>query len=207
VREQNNINKTKGKKMKSALFNYVRTICLAGLLAAPLTLVAIPLQIGDAHYLGEITQNPVSSPETEVSFINSLAKLPVGGIGLVSDNGNMALANRLLSQLGEPFPLAVVDNAARQAGNGNADVTVDTTGFSYILAQLTLGRNAKTYVWLLPDNTQSVTLSVQEARGAQIMHVSLFNSAGGDNVPDGGTTLLLLGSVLAGLAAFRRKLA
>lgn len=200
-----------GKKMKSTLINYARMICLAGVLAAPLTSPALNIEIGDAYYLGVIKENPPLNPNNEVGYINSFAALPAGNPdALATVDNTMAILNRGHSTFAGPFPTAVTDDFNKRAVNMNQNVAIDTTGYSYVLAQYSLGtRDSRALVWLLPDNTQSVTLSgaFDGQRGSALVHVSLYKSTGADNVPDGGTTLLLLGSVLAGFAIMRRKLA
>jgi hypothetical protein len=97
-----------------------------------------------------------------------------------------------------PLPAAV------WAGNLGAvtDVDLGSGGYYYLFAKYD-GPNYGSEVWYVGGLSGVVTIPATGGR-YDLSGVTLFNT--GTSVPDGGMTLLLLGTALTGLGAARRFL-
>jgi hypothetical protein len=82
----------------------------------------------------------------------------------------------------------------------------NTSGeFLYMTGKYGNGTQQVFYIGnLLVDNI-TLPATIAGTTGPALSHVAWFR--GTTDVPDGGTTLLLLGAAMAGFAALRRKLA
>lgn len=76
---------------------------------------------------------------------------------------------------------------------------LDVSGFSYLVLHYGGMRGGNYYIWDL-DGADSMTLPTQALSWAR-----LFGDSGTD-VPDAGTTLVLLGAGVIGIGAMRRRL-
>ncbi len=205
--------------MKTTIFNSVRTLCLVGLLAVPSAVTALPLEKGDAYYLGYIQDARDLSTSAEVGILNGFSTVPANQSGAVIVNlleGLITIGadvNREGSDYMGPFLTALEDEARQTSENLNEEMEIGT-GYGYVLAQFVKqeGRqsSARTLAWLVPATVESISLpdSLSGERGWSLSHATFYRvDRGGSNVPDGGATLVLLGSVMAAFAALRRKLA
>jgi hypothetical protein len=155
------------------------------------------LTIGDANYVGSITDGIPSSPANEVIYINTLTGLGTGAATVTIGTEDY---NRVGSTLAGPFAPAVEAGSVKNETGVN---TINATGFTYILAKYDAGA-AGSLVWYIEGGaTGSVTVPT-EFNGKGVSHISLYNP-GTTTVPDGGTTVLLLGSALSLVGLARRK--
>lgn len=204
--------------MKTTIFNSVRTLCLAGLLAVPSAVTALPLEMKDAYYLGYIQDAMDLSTSAEVGILNGFSTVPAKKSGTVIVNlleGLITIGadvNREGSDYVGSFPTALEDEAWKTAENLNEELEIGT-GYGYVLAQFVKqeGRksSARTLAWLVPATVESISLpdNYNGQKGWSLSHATFYRvDRGGSNVPDGGATLVLLGSVMAAFAALRRKL-
>ncbi len=98
--------------------------------------------------------------------------------------------------------LAVVSGAVRDESNTSISLG---TGYLYLLAKYGNNKVPGTsgpafYVWYVGDLSGDVSVP---AKG--LSHISLYDPAG-SHVPDGGLTVLMLGSALAGLGMIARRI-
>lgn len=162
---------------------------------------ALTLTIGDSSYLGYFDPTtPPGGAAGEVQGINILNDKPTGYVTPLSaiQNGEKDY-NRQNSSLPGPFTEAVATGSFKQ---DNSNTSVNAGGsFLYVLAKY---GNAG-YVWYFPSGSPTSFTVPSTGGGNGLSHTSAFNST--PRVPDGGSTIALLGLGLALLAIVRRKLA
>jgi len=187
---------------------------LAFLAAIALTfgvLAALPgtaqaLTIGDAtNYLGSIGDPEPASPSDEENYINTLIAQAPGSSNTIGGH----LYTRSMVSCGT-CPAAVFNSRVTNDqgftfdGNGNVVVNLGTGGFTYLLGKYD-GPNGGSAVWNVQGLTGIVTIPANGFPAYGLSHWSLFGPGGG-NVPDGGTTVMLLGAALGALGMARRFL-
>ena len=173
--------------------------CALALGMSAISAEATNLTVGDAYYLGNIVPGLPSGEGNEVSFIEELIALAPGGVKgpdpacgdqQTSEDNVCTRSNNAFANLPAPVFFDKVDDTN----------TVDVTGFSYVLGKYGNGSDDGqiSHVWYVAGLT-TATLPDQA-----LSHISRFNATP-TTVPDGGTTLMLLGSAMVGLAALRRR--
>ena len=80
------------------------------------------------------------------------------------------------------------------------------TGFLYLLAKYD-GPNFGSVVWYVGGLTGLIDIPAAAGEVRALAHLSLQSQGTGTSVPDGGSTVMLLGSALACLGALRRRFA
>jgi hypothetical protein len=174
-----------------------------GLLAIAACLALSPqlkaLTIGDSHYIGHVDDGIPSNPSNEATYINTLKGLAPGATATPIGTETYDRVGSTLSTAG--FPTATdVGSVSDNSGNN----VVDVTGYTYLLGKYDAG-NAGSYVWYVGDLTGLQTIPATAGQYG-LSHWALFNPRGG-GVPDGGTTVTLLGLAIAALAFAKRRLA
>jgi hypothetical protein len=79
------------------------------------------------------------------------------------------------------------------------------SGYLYLLGKYD-GPNFGSEVWYVGGLTGVITIPATGAGQYGLSHVYLFNGSGGTSLPDGGTTLTMLGIAMSGLGFLKRKL-
>ena len=172
----------------------------AGLLAFNASAAA--LTIGDASTFGYVFLGIPSGDSERLNYVNHLAGMAPGTLD--SFSGQTFI--RTLNNPGPGFPN--YPNAAPPALNGfsttiNLGPTVGV--FDYLFAKYD-GSNQGSVVWFVGDLSGSVTIPASWT-GPGLSRWTLFKEeGGGGNVPDSGSTVILLGTALTGLGAMRRYL-
>ena len=158
------------------------------------------LAIDDANYLGNIVPGLPSGETNEAAFIDALIALAPGadqtpcGDDAATPN-TCTRSDNVFANLPSPADFTDKDESG--------DNTVDVTGFAYILAKYGKGSETQiSHVWYVGNLTGEQT--VPDSSGGGLSHISRFNATT-NGVPDGGTTLMLLGTALVGLGALRRR--
>jgi VPDSG-CTERM motif len=151
---------------------------------------ALTLTVGDNKYLGQLIPG-TSGNAQRTAYVNHMIGMGPGDLGLFMGQVFTRSTNNNFGSL----PTAVF------ALNGtNTNISLGTGLYSYLFAQY----NLVSYVWYvgnLSGNIQIPGLTV----GGLLQGWTLF-SAGGQGVPDGGTTVMLLGAALCALGMARRFL-
>jgi hypothetical protein len=170
--------------------------------AAAVSTGAVTFTLTSPETLGYIAPGTETSTEANAAYINSL-------IDRNNNNSSSSTFDRagqiyvLINDTGTTLALAdaagVVDTGAV---GGDDEVTV--TGYEYLIVKYG-GANGSALVFNVTGITGDVILPETDLTGGNANKYLLFNSAGATNVPDGGTTVALLGAGLIGLAAARRK--
>lgn len=181
------------------LITLLSAVCLAAVLATPITVGAIALTISDSYYLGSIVPGHPAGESHEEGYIDQLR-------GMAAPSGPTTVGGQTYVRSSNPF--GVPDGANLPAADFELKYEEQSLqnpftlpgSYVYLLAKYgAAGTTQHSYVWVIAGLSGEVSVP-----NDGLSHISLFNRVG---VPDGGITLLLLGSALTGLAAFRRKLA
>ncbi len=175
--------------------------CFLGLGVAT-TASADPIAVGDSRYIGLAIDGAPASAAWEVEYINFMIALPTPGYGTMSGPGQQIEQIYRSSRNFGPLPTAVLEGAI----NGSDPTTspIDTTGWVYLLARY----GGWSHVWYVAGlESAEIPATASSGRGGdratELSHYSRYNYS---QVPDGGTTLVLLGAALVGVGVLRRRL-
>lgn len=162
-------------------------------------------QAGDTHDLGTVYVGIPSGDADRTSYTNYLLSLAPGtGIGSpVPGAGGQDYTRSLINPLGS-YPTAVFGMNG-QAGNNSVNLGAMGT-YTYLFAKYD-GPNAGAEVWYVGNLSGVITIPqnglYEDDYQYGLSGWTLF-TGGPSTVPDGGTTLMLLGSALGGLGLVRR---
>jgi hypothetical protein len=170
---------------------------LAGALLA-FTPNAKALTIGDGHELGFVNFGIPSSEQDRVNYVNHLIGMGLG----TSDQAFGQTFFRSNNSFG-PLPTAVIVGPTVTFQNPPSVVSINIgTGlYTYLFAKYD-GPNYGSEVWYIGDLSGTITIPGFAGRYG-LSGYTLFGP-GGQGVPDGGTTAMLLGAALSVLGVARR---
>jgi hypothetical protein len=151
------------------------------------------LTIGDGHELGFVEFGIPSGNQDRTNYVNHLIGMALGttdqALGQTFTRSNNAFA---------PLPTAVF------ALNGKTTtINLGTGLYTYLFAKYD-GPNYGSEVWYVGNLSGIITIPAT-AGGYGLSGWTLFGP-GGQGVPDGGTTAMLLGTALGALGIARRFL-
>jgi len=175
-------------------------LAVAVCLGLPSVARATTLNFGDGFDLGSITNVPEPSSSTdETHYVNKLIATAPGGTSFDIFAGKTHTYTRTFASCGT-CPAAVFNST----GTGNT-IDLGTGGFTYLLGKYD-GPNGGDEVWNVQGLTgiQTIPTNGFGLNNSQygLSHWTLFG--GGGQVPDGGSTVALLGLALTGLEGVRR---
>ena len=207
--------------------------CIGMMSASANTILDVGLNVN--YGVGEVIPGAIGIPGgqlandvADVNAVIGLAPGVTGTVNLTGANDNPNTVKRSLN-IFSSLPSATSVGAAMASGVGsgtgnvNADgtsayITLTGTGYGYLVAKYDgPNANAGAEVWNISGIAAGTTLQIPEFANVgssgnlqagtyfQITSWSLLNPST-SNVPDGGLTLVMLGSALSGLAILRRKL-
>jgi hypothetical protein len=154
----------------------------------------------DPHSLGTISPDAPASEADEASYINFMISLAPGGSGTFNGN-NITRSTNVFANL----PTATDVGAVRdESGSGVVDLGPTAGVYTYLLAKYD-GQNDLSQVWYVGDLSGVITIPENGPNGQGLSHWTLFRGEG-VVVPDGGTTVMLLGAALSVLGMGRRFL-
>ncbi len=165
---------------------------------------AISLAINDGYYLGSITDGIPSSDANELSWVNELIDLGLGVVAASTSPAGETLA-RSLNDFGV---LGDAENGDKTDDNSDRVVGSDS---AYILGKYgnssSLGQIS--HVWYIGSLAVGTMLDLDSADSG-LSHTVLFDSDRPNpnpppEVPDSGSTLLLLGISIAALRFFAKR--
>jgi hypothetical protein len=177
--------------MKTRLIIY--TVLCGLLLAFSHNARAVSLEIGDANELGFVDFGIPSGDADRTIYVNHLINQALGTTE-TADGQTYYRSNNVFSPL---------DPAVWNSNGTGTSVDVGTGGFQYLFAKYD-GPNYGSEVWYIGGLTGIITIP---AFGGQygLSGWTLF-TPNGAQVPDGGSTVALLGLALAGLTVVRARL-
>ena len=166
------------------------------------------LSIGDANYLGNIVPGLPAAETNEAAFITVLIGLATGTSLTPCADG--ASERQLVHAQRPILSGARLSLHQRSSKTRNHLLTAPSsvTGFAYILAKYGKGSvdggSQISHVWYVGNLSGNQTVPTSSEFGGGLSHISRFNATSVPT-PDGGTTLMLLGTALVGLGALRRR--
>jgi len=158
------------------------------------------LTIGDGHELGFVSFGIPSSEQDRANYTNHLIGMALG----TEDDAlgqHYARSNNSFS----PLPTAVVVTPTVTTPNPPSLVSINIGSglYTYLFAKYD-GPNYGSEVWYIGDLSGTITIPGFAGQYA-LSGYTLFGP-GGQGVPDGGTTAMLLGAALGALGIARRFL-
>jgi VPDSG-CTERM motif len=176
-------------------------IACVGFMALTSQVRATALTFGDTFDLGTVLYGIPSGDADRTSYVNELISLAPGTVNF-NDPGTGQTYTRSMSTFGSPYPAAVFG-----LDGGSTTINLGTTGYQYLLAKYD-GPNAGSEVWDINGLLGIITIPANGLAGQNygLSGWTLFNGVGGNDVPDGGSTVMLLGAALTGLGVARRYL-
>ena len=176
---------------------FVAAIALAVGVLAGLPSVAravTTLNFGDAFDLGSIVPPEPASPPDEVGYVNTLIAQSLGSTTTIGTY----TYTRTFASCGT-CPAAVFNSKDESGGN---TIDLGTGGCTYLLGKYD-GPQGGDEVWNVQGLTGIQTIPLFGfSHPYGLSHWTLFG--GGGQVPDGGTTVMLLGAALGALGIARR---
>jgi hypothetical protein len=151
----------------------------------------------DTHVVGTVTPGAPASDTDVASYITFMIGLTPGTSGSFSGQ-TIARTTNLFGSL----PAATATGAVDGTGT-----TIDLNAlgtFTYLWAKYD-GQNDRSQVWDIAGLTGTITIPANGPLGYGLSGWILFNPTG-PPVPDGGTTVMLLGTALGALGMARRFL-
>jgi hypothetical protein len=161
------------------------------------------LTFGDANDLGQVLFGIPSGDADRTQYVNTLISLAPGTTGFPADGQTY---NRSLANPGPGFgnyPTAVFSHN----GTGTSVDLGDGTLYSYLFAKYD-GPNAGSEVWYVGGISGVITIPADGLATGKKYGLSGWTLFGPGvtppGVPDGGTTIMLLGAALGALGMARR---
>jgi hypothetical protein len=170
---------------------------------------ASALTIGDTQELGKVFFGIPSGDDDRLTYVNAMIGLAPGGSTTVilGNPPQSNLVTRSLNTFG-PLPTAVLP-AVNGGGNfvGGNIVDLGSGLYSYLFAKYD-GPNGGVEVWYVGNLSGIITIPTfgfgpPGTTKYGLSGWTLFGP-GGTSVPDGGTTVMLLGAALGALGIARR---
>jgi len=151
-----------------------------------------------AQALGDILPGIPTGDADITQYVNNMIGLGLGGSDTVTINGQTNTVNRSMNNFG------TLPNAQLSSRGGPLDpINLGSTAgvYLYLFAKYD-GPNQGSFVWYVGNLTGMITIP-QTWNGYGLSGWALFTGPGGP-VPDGGTTVMLLGAALGALGVVRR---
>jgi len=152
----------------------------------------------DTHVVGTISPGAPADPADVATYINFMTALLPGGAGTF----NGQIITRSTNLFGS-LPTASATGAVSGTGT-TIDLNAIGGTFTYLFAKYD-GGNDLSQVWNISGLTGVITIPADGPLGYGLSGWILFGPTGGQ-VPDGGTTVMLLGAALGALGMARRFL-
>ena len=157
---------------------------------------------GDTHVVGTVSPAAPASPQAHADYINFLINMGTNTSVAHDFGGSEGIQNlyRTTNTFGS-LPTASATGAVSGTGT-----TIDLNAlgtFTYLFAKYD-GQNDNSVVWNISGLTGVITIPADGPLGYGLSGWILFGPTG--TVPDGGTTVMLLGAALGALGMARRYL-
>ena len=175
---------------KSAAYAVAIAICTAS------TANAILLTVGDLSYLGSIDNGIPAAVANELGWVNQLKDMSLGSTTASTDPVGEILT-RSLNDFG------VLPDATKHFKDDVPPLDiVALLGSKYTIGKYGGGQTGTSHVWYVGGLAEGTVIDLQDSfDGNALSHQSSLG------VPDGGSTVLILGLGLVGLGLFRRRFA
>jgi hypothetical protein len=160
---------------------------------------SIDLTIGDQHELGQVQPATPEGDAAITQYVNFMIGLSLGGSDHVIIGPHKILVTRSMNDFGSsPGPATL---ALRGTGT---TINLGTQGTYYLFAHYGGPGGGFAEVWYVGNLNESISIPAT-GFGHGLSGWALFTAPGGA-LPDGGTTVMLLGAALGALGVVRRFL-
>jgi hypothetical protein len=158
---------------------------------------AILLTVGDTSYLGSIYNGIPASVDNELGWVNQLKDLALGSTNVPSTDPVGELLTRSLNDFGH------LPDATKHLKDDVPPLDiVALLGSKYTIGKYGGGQTGISHVWYVGGLAEGTVIDLQSSvDSGALSHQSLLG------VPDGGSTVLILGLGIVGLSLFRRRFA
>jgi hypothetical protein len=179
---------------------HIAAIALAVGVYAGLPSAAQALTFNDSYDLGWVNPGEPASIADERTYVNNL-------IGLAQNSGAATIDGHDYFRTNANCGTCPAATGGIKDNSGSNIVNLGTGGFTYLIAKYD-GPNGGSEVWNVQGLTGIITIPLFGLAGQNfgLSHWTLFGPGGGGGVPDGGTTVMLLGAALGALGMARRYL-
>jgi VPDSG-CTERM motif len=175
-------------------------VCAAVLAFTP-NANALNLTFSDQYVVGTISPGAPADPADVATYVNYMTGLSTGGSGTFSGQ-TITRSNNTFASL----PNAVFNQNDPNAQGTTTSVNLGAGGlYTYLFAKYD-GQNDNSLVWYVGNLSGMITIPQNGPLGHGLSGWILFGPGGGQGVPDGGTTVMLLGAALGALGMARRFL-
>jgi len=160
------------------------------------------LTFNDVHVVGTVTPATPANPTDVSTYVNFMIGLTPGTSGTFHNPPHAQTITRS-TNLFASLPNALIPGAVTGTGT---TINLGAGGvFSYLFAKYD-GQNDISQVWYVGNLSGILTIPADGPRGHGLSGWILFGPGGTPSVPDGGTTVMLLGAALGALGVARRFL-
>jgi hypothetical protein len=150
----------------------------------------------DTHVVGSITPGAPADPADVATYVNFMIGLTPGTAGTFS--------GQLITRSTNLFGSLPTASATGSVSGTGTTINLNTLGtFTYLFAKYD-GQNDNSQVWNISGLTGVLTIPANGPLGYGLSGWILFGPTG--FVPDGGSTVMLLGAALGALGMARRFL-
>ena len=174
-------------------------VCAVMLAFTPNANAITALTFTDQYGVGSISPGSPADAADVATYVNYMITLDPGQSGTFSGQ-NITRSSNVFANL----PNADA-NILAQSDPQNPSTTIDLGAggtYTYLFAKYD-GRNDNSQVWYVGDLSGTITIPANGPRGHGLSGWILFGP-GTPGVPDGGTTVMLLGAALGALGIARR---
>jgi hypothetical protein len=157
---------------------------------------------GDSHVVGTVSPAAPASPQAHADYINFLITMGTN-TSVAHDFGGSEGIQTLYRTTNMFGSLPTASATGAVSGTGTT-IDLNALGtFTYLFAKYD-GQNDNSVVWNISGLTGVITIPADGPLGYGLSGWILFGPTG--TVPDGGTTVMLLGAALGALGMARRYL-
>ncbi len=179
--------------MKLSLATLAVIASVAGLTLAPRVEA---ITITDPQYVGMVNPGTPADPSSEVGYVTQLIAMNPGAMTSVGGNSFTRSSNTFSS-----LPTPTIVGSTKY--DTSLPTSLDVTNWSYLILKYD-GQNDGTYVFYVAGMNTTVNIPLTGPEGKGLSQILLLNP--GTGVPDGGTTVLLLGIGFMILAFAKRSI-
>ncbi len=158
------------------------------------------LAFNDGNVVGTVTPGAPANPASVADYINFMITLGLGQT-VVHDFGQPEGVQTITRSNNSFGSLPSTSSTGAVTGTGTT-INLGAGGFTYLFAKYD-GQNDLSFVWKVAGLTGTITIPANGPLGHGLSGWILFP---GGSVPDGGTTVMLLGAALGTLGMVRRYL-
>jgi VPDSG-CTERM motif len=172
-------------------------VCAAVLAFTP-NANALNLALNDQRVVGTVSSGNPPNAQTAATWINYMITLGLNGSGNIG-NQQFTRSNNMFANLPNANPNVTATGSSNSINLGAGGV------YTYLFVQYSfLGFPSTSVVWNVAGLSGNITIPI--LNGISLLSSWILFGPTGGGVPDGGTTVMLLGAALGALGMARRFL-